>query len=474
MSSGPYPLTDILAVARVHPFYSQEEYPPTADALDQVLAKSKEEAGNALELKSIPLLRKDTLSKQVARLIVDQDPRNGYRQQNYCTVTGGGSGGAPLMFAMDSLESRQQRAATGTLMRNCGLLGPGDWVLTVHVSGNLYRVLEFVTEIMEKAGAAVVCAGPEMPYQDVIANMILYKINVLAGDAAQLVQVTRFISSLPKDQQQLLGITKVFYTSDMLTPAQRSFLRSVLGDIVICSLMASSEIGGMGVASSELMGLTDENHVEFIYDPRVINLEVVPMSIEEPDERGLYRTECTENLPDGEVGLLAVTNLYRLRNPLVRYLCGDVASLHPLPTSIRSRLPATEEDVQQYRVVRIYGRDRRISFTWYGEYFHFNVVQKQMHSAEWGVLQWQILLGSKEEANNPDDRMEIRIMRSPEEHVGMNGLISSKELTAKIRKLFKVFDFNEELFKLTYVSSLDGFERSNTGRKVINFVDWRQ
>ena len=61
MSSGPYPLTDILAVARVHPFYSQEEYPPTAETLSQVLLKSKEEAGSTLELNSMPLLRKETL-----------------------------------------------------------------------------------------------------------------------------------------------------------------------------------------------------------------------------------------------------------------------------------------------------------------------------------------------------------------------------------------------------------------------------
>ncbi|KAE8381536.1 hypothetical protein BDV26DRAFT_278738 [Aspergillus bertholletiae] len=473
MSLGPYPLLDILAVARVHPFYSQEQYPPTSEDLDRVISKSKQEASNTLELKSIPLLRKQALSQSVARLIVDKNPRNGYGQQSYLTSTGGGSGGAPMIFAMDTWESRHQRGATGTLIRNCGLLGPGDWVLTVHVSGHLYRVLEFVTEIMEKAGAAVLCAGPEMPYQEVISTMIFYQVNVLAGDAAQLVQVTRFISLLPKEQQQLLKINKVFYTSDMLTPAQRSFLRAVLGDITICSLMASSEVGGWGVASSELIGLADESYVEFIYDPRMTILEVVPMSMEEPDERGLCRSECTENLPDGEVGLLAVTNLHRLRNPLVRYLCGDVASLHPLPPGIRTRLPAADEDAQHYRMVRIYGRDRRISFTWYGEYFHFNVVQKQMHSVEWGVLQWQILLGSKEEADNPDDMMEIRIMRSPEEHVGLNGLLSLQELTAKIEKLFKVFEFNKELFQLTYVANLDGFERSNTGRKVVNFVDWR-
>lgn len=44
-----------------------------------------------------------------------------------------------MVFATDSLENRKQRAVQGNLLRECGLIESGDWVLTLHVSGHLYR-----------------------------------------------------------------------------------------------------------------------------------------------------------------------------------------------------------------------------------------------------------------------------------------------------------------------------------------------
>lgn len=44
-----------------------------------------------------------------------------------------------MVFATDSIENRQQRAVFGSFLRSCGIVGPGDWVLTMHVAGYLYR-----------------------------------------------------------------------------------------------------------------------------------------------------------------------------------------------------------------------------------------------------------------------------------------------------------------------------------------------
>lgn len=44
-----------------------------------------------------------------------------------------------MVFATDSIETRKQRAAFGSLMRSCGVLGPGDWICTMHTAGHLYR-----------------------------------------------------------------------------------------------------------------------------------------------------------------------------------------------------------------------------------------------------------------------------------------------------------------------------------------------
>lgn len=43
------------------------------------------------------------------------------------------------MFATDVKENRRHRSVFGEFMAACGLVGPGDWVLTTHASGYLYR-----------------------------------------------------------------------------------------------------------------------------------------------------------------------------------------------------------------------------------------------------------------------------------------------------------------------------------------------
>lgn len=82
--------------------------------------------------------------KHITRLTADLDPRNGYRQGTYISTTGGGSGkGPPMIFATDSVENRHQRAVIGSMLEICGILGPGDWVLTMHTAGHLYRYVPF-------------------------------------------------------------------------------------------------------------------------------------------------------------------------------------------------------------------------------------------------------------------------------------------------------------------------------------------
>lgn len=54
-----YPLPDVLAIASVHPFYSDAVYPPTREELSSVLAKARE-SGNG-ELPSFPLTHKEKL-----------------------------------------------------------------------------------------------------------------------------------------------------------------------------------------------------------------------------------------------------------------------------------------------------------------------------------------------------------------------------------------------------------------------------
>jgi hypothetical protein len=75
----------------------------------------------------------------IERLVEDTTPQNSYRYSVYASITGGGFGSKPLFFGTDVHENRRQRANFGQFLRTTGLIEPGDWVLTVHTAGELYR-----------------------------------------------------------------------------------------------------------------------------------------------------------------------------------------------------------------------------------------------------------------------------------------------------------------------------------------------
>ncbi|RAL03489.1 uncharacterized protein BO80DRAFT_349474 [Aspergillus ibericus CBS 121593] len=457
MSAGFYPLADILSVAQVHPFYSDTQYPPTREQLPHILHAAQASPQAARDLESFPLTRKHSLYQHISRLTVDKNSRNGYRQGTFVSTTGGGSGGAPMVFATDALENRQQRAVMGDILRNCGLIEPGDWVLTLHVSGHLYRALDLMTELFENAGAAVLCAGPEMAHSAVVEAIIQYRANAVAGDVSQLLQLAKYVSTLDAVQKSALRLTKLFYTSESITSAQRGFLTSVFGDLTICSVIGSAEAGAWGVSSSALTGIPKANYTDFIVDKRTMHLEVFPLTVADQEA-----TACVKPVPLGQPGLLVQTSLQRLRNPLVRYVCGDIASLHPLPSTLLAILPS--QHTEHYQMIRVYGRDQRSSFTWYGEYFEFGAIEAFMRAEQWDILLWQIILQDAS-PEGADIVLEVRIFRDPDSRV------SQEHLAAKIREFFWVFDFNAELFRLEFLGDTRGFRRSRTGRKVMQFVD---
>lgn len=331
---------------------------------------------------------------------------------------------------------------------------------------NVDRALDLTAEVLEGSGATVLCAGSQMEQDEMVKTLIAYRVNAIAGDAGQITQLARYISTISEGKRRQLLINKALYTSEPMTPAQRSFLNSVFPGIAVSSVIGSAEAGPWAASPAELTGTTRGQHyTDFVYDQRLMHLEVFPFTIEDPQDP---RNVDVQPLPDGERGLLVQTSLQRLRHPLVRYVCGDICSLHTFPESMKAKIPP--EDAAHYKVARIYGRDRRISFDWYGEYFEFPAVQAAMRIDSWGILQYQIIRRYHERDNDHlDVVLELRILR----HDGL-GTISQEELTRDIRKFFQVYEDNEELFDMKYLSDYSGFVRSTTGRKVINFIDQTQ
>ena len=185
-------------------------------------------------------------------------------------------------------------------------------------------------------------------------------------------------------------------------------------------------------------------------------IEVIPLDID------LSTRHYPSRIVEGEAGVLIVTSLQRLRHPLVRYVTGDIGSIHQLPELACLQLGQGSEHL---RVLRLHGRDIRSSFKWQGEYFELSKMNKLMSTPAWGVVRWQIVLTS-DKSNR--DSIEIRLMRA----TGTDGLAAQEAIEEKLKEHFYVQEQNESLFYIN-LRAPDYFIRSSTGNKVIKLVDRR-
>lgn len=409
-------------------------------------------------LKAQPFLWKSTLYSTINRLVNDTSPQNTFRHSVYTSTTGGGMGSKPLLFATDVHENRRARAGFARFLQSMGLISSSDWVVTTHTGGELYRSLDLTLEVLENAGASVLAAGQHMSPAKVIQLMINYHANVLSGESSQIVSIVHYISTLPKEERDSIKLDKIIYTSEGLTPSQRSHIREVLGDIQIYSFLGSAEAGPYAVSCPRLTGnyWATASYEDFVFDTRMTRIEILPLSFSEHDSN-------PEPVEDGQQGVIAQTSLTRLRNPLVRYVTGDVGSLHPLPGDSRALIP--EMDWKYLRILRLQGRDRRFSFEWDGSYLEFSGLNAMMNDAKSGILQWQVVLDKMEPTM--EGLLEVRVFRS---NVNADAM-SEGDLVDRIETFFHVFSGNCSRFKLVFLKDDSAFKRSDTGRKVIRFIN---
>lgn len=241
---------------------------------------------------------------------------------------------------------------------------------------------------------------------------------------------------------------------------QRSYIQSVFAHsetpIIFASLLGSAEIGPWGVGHFELTGPQEDDTADFVFDTRNVIVEVMPLNFD------LSTRYFPSRVLEGEAGVLIVTSLQRLRNPLVRYVTGDIGSIRPLPSSAYSHLG---QDAKHYRVLRLHGRDIRSSFKWEGEYFDLGKLNKLMSTPSWGIVRWQVVLTSDKSNLG---FIEIRIMRVTDE----DGLDTQEAVQGTLKEYFFVHEQNESLFQVNQCGP-DYFIRSLTGNKVIKLVDNR-
>jgi phenylacetate-coenzyme A ligase PaaK-like adenylate-forming protein len=292
-----------------------------------------------------------------------------------------------------------------------------------------------------------------MPVSKVVNLLQDFQVNVLAGDSSQVISIVQHISTLPSSERYKIKLNKIIYTSESLTAAQRKHVYTILGCVKICSMAGSSEAGPFGVSNPDLTEVGPAaDCADFIFDTRMNIFEILPLS-------------CTQMsglapLSEGEKGMIAQTSLARLRNPLVRYMTGDIGSLHPLSAKAHAHIP--KDEWPYMRVLRLYGRDRRFSFDWDGAYFDFGVLGEVMQQDDLGILQWQVILDRTE--SSPESLLEIRLLCCQDP-------VYREAAIDQLRYFFDVTGGNEHRFRVVFVEGLDGFELSETGRKVVKFVN---
>ncbi|KAG4286001.1 hypothetical protein FPRO06_07261 [Fusarium proliferatum] len=433
-------------------------YPPD----DKTIQDAREKAASKYErpdLKSWPLLRKADLYTVIERLINDTDARNTYRHNVYTSVTGGGGGvSKPLFFATDALDNRRHRALFGDFLKKTGIIERGDWVLSTHHGGSLYRSLDLTLEILENAGASVLAAGHQCTLATVVQILQDFNVNVLAGDSSQIISIVHHISTIP-DIKDKIKIRKVIYTSEGLSLIQRVQIYKVLAPVAIYSILGSAEAGPYGASSPFLVDFDPcSNHNDFVIDTRMTIIEVLPLSSAESES-----DEIPKVLPDGETCVIAQTALTRLRHPVIRYITGDIGSLHPLPQKSVGRL--AKHDVPHCRILRLQGRDHRFSFMWDGCDFQFDKLNTILSDPQSGFLLWQVILDKMQPSQ--EISLEIRLLSGQ----SSGDTAHFQTLLDRLKACLDVNDSNEHKFKVTFVDDALGFELSGTGRKVIRFVD---
>ncbi|KAL9612965.1 MAG: hypothetical protein Q9167_002494 [Letrouitia subvulpina] len=533
-----FSLSTVLSVARQHPFYNPTvRYPPTPEYISSLQKASKDEQDAEIQLSQQPLLHKENLYqvpfplnpnippfqpkanphipppsyKTIFRLTSDTHPTNTFRHSSYVSITGGGSGKSlPLLFVTSSSENTTQRLTIALLMESIAMVAPTDWVLNLHPSGFLYRALDLSTQMFEAAGASVLNAGHLMPHNKSLQACEKYRINVLTGDAAHVLNFAHFVASLSREHPDRVGlrIEKVVTTSEPLTRAKRRYLGKVLGNgegdqvgreggLRFFSLLAAAETGPWAVADIGMEGKgeaaegEEEGWTDFLFDTRAMRVEVLKLKagslpekageMEEPPGKEAWEEEGSK------AGALVLTSLQRLKNPLVRYVNGDVGSVHPLP---ENAFPGLEPGARQLlKILRLHGRDQRFSFKWLSEYYELDKMEQVFKTEEWGILFWQIIVshGTKWEGN---DFLELRLMRQQdEEEPGLRnvvsgqeiqdvkeqgtGIISREKLLLNLRDVFYLTELTDNLFRCVFVDDVSGFVQSETGTKVIKFIDRR-
>lgn len=297
-------------------------------------------------------INKQTLLAALASFAPRDEARGVY------LVRSGGSTHEPLVFPVDIRENLAQRRMLAAALQRSGMFRRDSMVLNIFGYSDLYRSAAIVDDLLERCGATTLPVSAHARYEDMVHIARRFGPGHVAGTPSKLALLGQFLAS----RDQRLNIPELVYAGEVIHASTRKLLAERLGTRRIWSLYGGAETG--------IWAWSDASHEPDLF--RV--LPGVVVEVLDPDARGY--------------GSLMVTNTYRRRFPLFRYLVGD-----------RGRLVVRDAET----CLELCGRDRRS--------FHFD---EMIHDYE----PFRSLAG-------PGDEVQIQLRRTPEHRDELTLLICS-------------------------------------------------
>lgn len=238
-----------------------------------------------------PATDKAVLKPHLDRFAPGSEPRGVY------LVRSGGSTGTPLVFPVDIEENLAQRHALAGELLAAGMFDAHTVALNLFGYADMYRSAAIVDDLLERCGATSLPMSAHARYEDILAAAQRFAPTHLMGTPSKLQLFAEFL----RCAGARLEIPRLLYAGEPLPAGAAERFAEDFGTRDFCSLYGGAETG--------IWAWSDVSRTPRLFRilPRIV------VEVMSPDSDG--------------VGELAITNGYRTRFPVFRYLVGDVGRL---------------------------------------------------------------------------------------------------------------------------------------------------
>lgn len=265
-------LRDCFALARVHSFY-------------------RDHFAGIDDHRAAPATDKAVLKPHLDHFAPGSERRGVY------LVRSGGSTSTPLVFPVDIAENHAQRGALASALLAARMFDAGTVALNLFGYADMYRTAAILDDLLERCDATSLPMSAHARYEDILAASQRFVPTHLLGTPSKLQLFAEFLRAAGTCPE----IPHLLYAGEPLPESAVEHFVQSFGTRNFWSLYGGAETG--------IWAWSDASRQPGLFHilPQVV------VEVMSPDSEGF--------------GELAVTNGYRKRFPVFRYLVGDVGRL---------------------------------------------------------------------------------------------------------------------------------------------------